>query len=164
MATVENSPAVKTMADAETQSSDPIHDPDFAHEARSQTIYTTAGRLSDVSAAHPDSAKHLFAGRSDEETANMALVGFLEVLSYDCKKARRLRWDPDRQNVTVTMGNARIVAKTDGRLSRLEAPRDGQIFAIVEVKSFILRNCGRTMENLMQMGVEMVAWIRQAIR
>ncbi|EAW23914.1 uncharacterized protein NFIA_034820 [Aspergillus fischeri NRRL 181] len=163
-APVENLPAVETMPDAETRSNDTRNDTDSTQGARSataQTGNTTAGGLSFFSAAHPDSAKHVFARTKDEETVNMALVNFLDVMSYYCKKVRKLRWDLDRQNVTVTVGKATIVARTDGRLSKRAAPSDSQNFAIVEVKPFILRE--NPDKTLMQMGMEMVAWIGQSI-
>ncbi|RHZ74961.1 hypothetical protein CDV55_109139 [Aspergillus turcosus] len=171
-ATAGNSSAAETMPNAETQSNDPGNDADSARQARSASNVTagvlstagaisTAGALSVFSAAHPESAKLVFARTKDEETVNMALVNFLDVLSYYCKEARKVRWDPDRQNLTFQLGKATIVAKSDGRLSKRQAPRDNQNFAIVEVKPFILRE--NLEKTLMQMGVEMVAWIGQSI-
>lgn len=176
------------MPNAETQSN-PSNDADATRETRSASnvtghattgglsmtgaLSTTGGRsttgglsmiggLSNFSAAHPESAKDVFARTKDEETVNMALVNFLDVLSYYCKKARKLRWDPHRQSLTVQLNHAIIVAKTDGRLSKWEAPRDSKNFAIVEVKPFILRE--NPDKTLMQMGIEMVAWIGQSIK
>ncbi|GFF49576.1 hypothetical protein IFM61606_03546 [Aspergillus udagawae] len=146
---------LETMPDAETRSNDPSNDADSTRGACSttnQTGNTTAGGLSNFSAAHPDSAKHVFARTKDEETVNMALVNFLDVLSYYCKEARKLRWDPHRQSVTAKLGNATIVAKTDGRLSKRETPSDSQNSAIVEVKPFILLE--NAQKTLMQMGTE----------
>ncbi|GFF45520.1 hypothetical protein IFM46972_07814 [Aspergillus udagawae] len=96
------------MPDAETRSNDPSNDADSTRGACSptnQTGNTTAGGLSNFSAAYPDSAKHVFARTKDEETVNMALVNFLDMLSYYCKEARNLRYiliSQHRQEVFVT--------------------------------------------------------------
>jgi hypothetical protein len=87
-ATVENSSTVKAMADAETQSSDPIDDPDSAHEAQRNYLYHGCG-LSNFSAAHPDSAKHLFARRNtrSREHGSLKFPRRVELLRQESKKA-----------------------------------------------------------------------------
>jgi hypothetical protein len=121
---------------------------------------TSSAPLSRVVSAHSEhsaadlkTVPGMFTQSPGEDYVNVAAVSFLTTLTMGCNLAW-LEWEVFKHNFNVQLGEASICAITDGRLC-CRARTD--IHAIVEVKPFVLRE--KLEPTLMQMGLEMLAWI-----
>ncbi|PYH29305.1 uncharacterized protein BO87DRAFT_320224 [Aspergillus neoniger CBS 115656] len=129
------------------------------YETRSSCLSfgALAKKMSAQSATTKEEASITLCRTSDEETVNMALVEFLSALTR-CYPHVHLEWKADRQFFEVDLGKAQLRAKSDGGLFS----RQSDIFALVEVKPFVLMAAPET--TFRQMSMEMVAWIAHAMR
>ena len=119
----------------------------------SLTSGASLGRVITAHSEHSATDPETAIPSSGEDFVNVAAVSFLTTLTMGCKLAK-LEWEVYKHRFDVQLGEASIRAITDGRLCSRSRT---DIHAIVEVKPFVLtQNADAT---LMQMGIEMLAWI-----
>lgn len=103
--------------------------------------------------AHSVADDELYPAFKGEETVNVAAIALLRTLTMGCPEAK-LEWEANRKGFVHQLGEAWIRAYTDGCLS---SEKREDVHAILEVKPFALTK--RANQTLMQMGMEMLAYI-----